>query len=269
MSSGTTLDDSTSTTNRLAPELLPDRALEFCRAPHSFLLNLCRTEGPIARFRLNHETFAVLGDPDAIHAVFNGSMDDFEKGELYDLVEAVFGESVFTIDGPEWTDLHEALTPLFSRNRVNALAPVVCSVVERHIEQWSRLSEAGEPVDLLTDAKRLAFNVVARGLIGIEDDTAADRLFAVLHKADRVEGVRLKYLGKRVPAIRSHFRQNPLAEETDRVAYAIAHQRIAASQPASAQESDLIVSAIASPFCLPSGRRRGIEYPDASATLKR
>jgi hypothetical protein len=53
---------------------LPDRVFEFCRAPHSFLLNLCRTAGPIVRFRLNSELFAVLGDPDAIHAVFNGSM---------------------------------------------------------------------------------------------------------------------------------------------------------------------------------------------------
>ena len=31
---------------------------EFCRAPHSFLLNLARTQGPNARFRLNSESLA-------------------------------------------------------------------------------------------------------------------------------------------------------------------------------------------------------------------
>jgi cytochrome P450 len=223
-----------------------DSVFEFCRAPHSFLLNLARTQGPNARFRLNSERFAVLGDPDAIHAVFNGSVEDFEKGELYDIIEAGFGQSVFTVDGPQWTEFHDVLTPLFSRSRIQAIAPVVRSVVDRHIEQWTRLSQTGEPIELLTSTKRLAFDVVARGLIGIEDEVAADRLFAVLHRADRIEAVRLKYLGKRVPAIRSHFRQNPLAEEIDRIALSIAIERIEGAS--SETTGDLIGSALANPL---------------------
>ena len=69
--------------------------------------------------------------------------------------------------------------------------------------------------------------MVARGLIGIEDEIAADRLYSPSFIARIViEAVRLKYLGKRVPAIRSHFRQNPLAEEIDRIALSIALERI-------------------------------------------
>src|SRR5579883_2313537 len=135
-----------------AAEALPDRVFEFCRSPQSFLLNLSRTEGPIARFRLNSELFAGVGDPDAVHAVLNGSMEDFEKGELLDLVEAVFGESIFTSDGPNWTILHQVMSPLFSPNRVNALTPVVHSIVQRHVERWTRCIEAGESLDLLTEA---------------------------------------------------------------------------------------------------------------------
>jgi cytochrome P450 len=211
-------------------------------------LNLCRTEGPVVRFRLNSEFFAVCGDADAVHAVFNGSMEDFEKGELFDLVDAVFGKSVFTADGREWRELHEALLPLFSRSRIQALAPVVHSVVERHMKQWTRLSETGEPIELLTAAKRLAFDVVGRGLIGIEDEGAADRLFAILHRGDRMEGVRLKYLGKRVPAIRSHFGESALADEIDGVVNAIAHEKIAASAPTADADGDLIGGAMAGPF---------------------
>jgi cytochrome P450 len=229
---------------------LPDSVFEFCRAPHSFLLNLALTQGPNARFQLNNETFAVLGDPNAIHAVFNGSVEDFEKGELYDIIEAGFGQSVFTVDGPQWTEFHEVLTPLFSRSRIDAMAPVVRSVVERHIEQWTRLIETGKPIELLTSTKRLAFDVVAVGLIGIENETARDRLFAVLHRADRIEAVRLKYLGKRVPAIRSHFRRNPLAEEIDRVALAIAHERIEGASRTSEPKGDLIGGALSSPLFL-------------------
>src|SRR5690349_4148864 len=62
-------------------EQLPDRALEFCLSPQHFLLNLARAGGPAARFRLTNESFAILSDPDAVHAVFNGSQDEYEKGE--------------------------------------------------------------------------------------------------------------------------------------------------------------------------------------------
>jgi cytochrome P450 len=229
---------------------LPDSVFEFCRAPQSFLLNLALTQGPNARFRLNNETFAILGDPHAVHAVFTGSMEDFEKGELFDFIEAVFGQSVFTADGPQWKEFHEVLTPLFSRSRIDALAPVVRSVVEHHIEQWTRLSETGEPIELLTSAKRLAFDVVARGLIGIENESVRDRLFAVLHRADRIEAVRLKYLGKRVPAIGSHFRRSPIAEEIDRIALAIAHERIEEASRTSEPKGDLIGGALSSPLFL-------------------
>lgn len=224
--------------------LLPDRVFEFCREPQAFLLRMARTEGPVAEFRINDENFAILGEPEALHAVFNGPQDDYEKGELYELIEVAFGRSVFTLDGLDWTTLHNVLTPLFSRARIHGLLPYIQTVVERHLEQWQKLADAGQPIEILTAAKRLAFDAVAGGLLGIPNDESADRLFRLLHSTDRLEAVRLRYLGKRVPSVSGHFRQNPVYEEIDRVSFAIAEARIGAAT----QNDDLIGAAIATPY---------------------
>jgi cytochrome P450 len=115
------------------PERLPDRALDFCRSPQHFLLNLARAEELAARFRLTNDSFAILSDPDAVHAVYNGSQDDYEKGELYDILRGAFGESIFTIDGSGWTGMHAVLKPLFSRQRMLALSLIIAELVTRQI----------------------------------------------------------------------------------------------------------------------------------------
>ena len=153
-------------------------------------------------------------------------MKDFEKAEFGDVIEAVFGNGVFTADGQEWKEFHDLVAPLFSRSRMAALEPVVHSVMDCQIEQWTRLGESAEPVELIKSAKRLAFDVVAGGLIGIQDQSAADRLFAVLDRADRTEVVRLSYFGKRIPAIQSHFRPSPFAEQIDRIVMTMPARRL-------------------------------------------
>src|SRR4051794_34339488 len=130
----------------LAPPVgqLTDRAMEFCRSPQQFLLNLARAEGPAARFRLTDESFAVLSEPAAVYSVLNGSQDDYEKGELYQILREAFGDSLFTIDDG-WPEMRALLSPLFSRQRMLALSPIIAELVEHQIERWAQLP-AGQPV---------------------------------------------------------------------------------------------------------------------------
>jgi cytochrome P450 len=223
-------------------EQLPDRALEFCRSPQHFLLNLARAEGPIARFRLTDESFAVLSEPATVCSVLNGSQDDYEKGELYQILRGAFGESVFSMD-EGWSEMRAVLVPLFSRQRMLALSPIVTELVEQQIERWVQLP-AGQPIDLLIASKRLAFDVVSRGLLGVPPGPVSDELFEVLSRMERTESVRSYYLAKRVPGITAAFQGTPLLGAIDRVAYAIAEGRM--SNPGSTD--DLIGAAMASSY---------------------
>jgi len=224
-------------------EPLEDSVFDFCRSPQQFLLERALAGGPVARFRINDEPFAVLSDPNGIHAVLNGSLEDFDKGSLVDIPRRVFGESVFTLDGPEWTAHRAVLAPLFSRQRIRRLAPAVEGLVARQIEKWDRLS-GGDGIDMLTVTKRLAFDVVGSGLLGISDPVLADELFDVLVRIDRTEWVRLSYLAKRMPGLGGRFGPSPRFDRVDRLMYAIADQRVGSA----AQADDLIGAALASPM---------------------
>lgn len=224
-------------------ETLADSVFDFCQSPQQFLLERALAGGPVARFRINDESFAVLSDPNGIHAVLNGNLEDFEKGSLVDILRRVFGESVFTIDGPEWTAHRAILMPLFSRQRIRSLAPIVEGLVARQIEKWDRLPD-GDGIDMLSVTKRLAFDVVGRGLLGISDPVLADELFHALGRIDRTESVRLTYLAKRMPRLGERFEPSPQYDRVDRLMYAVADRRLSSDT----QADDLIGASLASPM---------------------
>jgi cytochrome P450 len=169
--------------------------MAFCKAPQQFLLDVALTD-PAAQFRMNNETFLVLSDPASIHAVMNGSFEDFEKGALYDVPRTFWREGIITVEGDGWAEQHGMFAPQFARRRILELEPVIAQIVTRKVQDWAALP-AGQPLDLLLAANRIAFDVVATGLLGIGDDVLADALFATLTELDRAESVRLHYLLQR------------------------------------------------------------------------
>lgn len=204
---------------------VPDRAFEFCRAPQSFLTKLALAEGPVAKLRVGAESFAVLSSPELIHAVLTGSADKFEKGPLYDLARTAFGDGLFTADGPDWVDQKRGLAPLFSRGRVRDLANIASELIDRLIEGWDNLPD-GDTIDMLAATKRLAFDVVRRGLLGISNPTLASELFDALDAIASVESVRLFYLAKRVPDMAGSFQRTPLFDRLDEVLYLIVDEEL-------------------------------------------
>ena len=174
---------------------LPDSLMPFCEAPQRFLLAIAQAGAPLSHFRLHDERFTVLCDPDASHAVLNGSFDDFEKGELYDIPRTTMGDGQITSDGDAWRLQHGMLAPLFARRRLRDLEPLISTCVVQLLDRW-HVSGATE-IELLPDCKHLAFDVVCRGLLGLDDMRLADELFGVLTTIDSTESVRLHYLAKR------------------------------------------------------------------------
>ncbi|RYY82024.1 MAG: cytochrome P450, partial [Comamonadaceae bacterium] len=108
-------------------------------------------------------------------------------------------DGIITVDGSGWIEQHAMLAPLFARRRMRQLEPLIADAVRRLVASWASVC-ADEPVDVLGGARRLAFDVVATGLLGIEDDALADGLFDTLIDVDRSESVRLLYLAKRFRA---------------------------------------------------------------------
>lgn len=217
--------------------------MAFCQAPQQFLLDMALT-GPDARFRMTDETFLVLSEPASIHAVLNGKLDDFEKGAMIEIPRTQWREGIITVEGGGWTEQHKMLAPSFARRRVRQLEPLIADLVTRQIEKWAALP-SGEPVDILPIANRLAFDVVAIGLLGITDEGLADALFQTVSELDGAESVRLNYLVKRIGGdLQAGFGRSSYGEafhRMDRLVAAAADARLGcASQP-----DDLLGAAMA------------------------
>lgn len=214
---------------------LPDRLMEFCRAPHQFLLDLAVAEGPGARFRMNDETFLVLSDPETMFAVLNGKLDDFEKGAMIEIPRQLWHDGIITAEGANWSEQHGMFAPQFARRRVRLLQPVIADLVTKQIEAWAALP-AGEPVDMLAAASRLAFDVVATSILGIDDARLADGLFEALSTLDTPETVRLHYLSKRFGRqMKTSFGQSSQSqalEHMHRLALMVADERLGRDAPA-------------------------------------
>ncbi|CAN5726916.1 cytochrome P450 [soil metagenome] len=220
----------------------PDRAFEFCRSPQRFLLDLALAEGPVAKFRVGAESFAVLSSPEVIHAVLAGSLEGFEKGPLYDLARTAFGDGLFTADGQDWADQQIDLAPLFTRRRISQLAGTAAELIDRQLESWEKLPD-GDTIDILAATKRLAFDVLRTGVLGISNPILSDELFDALDRIANVESVRLHYLAKRIPGIAGPFLKTPLFDRLDEVLYAIVDEELAGA----GGSDDLIGVTIRSP----------------------
>lgn len=213
---------------------LPDRLMAFAQAPQDFLLGLALS-GSEPRFRINDETFHVLSDPTSMHAVLNGKLEDFEKGATAEIPRVSWRDGIITVEGEAWVEQHAMFAPLFTRRRVRQLEPLIRERVNSLMETWSGLPPDA-PIDLLTVASRLAFDVVAIGLLGVTDTALADDLFQTLGDLERVETVRITYLVKRMRASApaSNYQRSAHSEaldRMDRLSLAVADERLSRAEP--------------------------------------
>jgi cytochrome P450 len=203
-----------------------DSVFDFCRSPQRFLVDLAVAGGPVAKFKINGEPFALLSDPELVHSVLNGNMRDYEKGALYDIPRTAFGDSIFTVDGEDWVALQSAIGPLFSRRRINELSGLINCLVDNRVAGWRGLRN-DEDVDLLSATKSLAFEIIGRGLLGISHDRLLTELFEALSQIDRLEAVRLHFLAQRIPTMSGPFRPSAaLFERIDQLIYRIVDEEI-------------------------------------------
>ena len=232
----------------------------FCRAPQQFLLDRARTHGPVALYRLDEEIFASVSDPEIVHAVFHGSMDDFEKGPIIDVVRVIFGYGLFSADGQEWIDQQKAIAPMFARHRIRRLVETIAGLADEQVVRWQQRGDHEDDGALIA-LKRLAFDVVAVTLFSLHDETQRAALFDGLYQLERLPMVSSTYIGRRMPfdrlsAIVSSGEGSAAARvtRTNELFYAIVDERLASAE----QADDVIGAVLASPAigALPLERRR-------------
>jgi cytochrome P450 len=126
-------------------------------------------------------------------------------------IKPLFGEGLTTSEGARWHHQRRLIQPLFTHQRLVALAAVVIEVTTAMLKRWQPMAEQGKPLDMAAEMLALTQTIILRILFGADGMQEISQLSQALttvfdHLSQRVWTVvtALDYLPT---AHHRHFRQ--------------------------------------------------------------
>lgn len=90
--------------------------------------------------------------------------EDFEPGPQYDVLEALLGAGLSTSSGPAHRARRQLMRPAFTRERVDALVPMMRNTAVETVDGW----RPGDVIRPVEQARRLALMIVARSMVSVD-----------------------------------------------------------------------------------------------------
>lgn len=130
-----------------------------------------RSRGPVYSFWMRSNLryamlVHVLTDPAAVGHVLKTNAQNYRKSAAYRRLGRAVGQGLLTSEGDLWRGRRRVVAPAFRAVPDEVLAGEVMRGVRLMLEDsWLPAARAGRPVDVGTDARRLALAVVGRALM--------------------------------------------------------------------------------------------------------
>lgn len=141
---------------------------EYQRDPLTFLTNVNREYGDVARYRLGPWRFYLFNDPDHIkHIVVDN--DSNYGGFVHDpVLTKVLGRSLFMSGGDVWRRHRRMMQPVFHRERIKdlGLGSITTGYTVEMLDQWRTFEQRRQPLDLLKEMMALTLRVAVKTLFG-------------------------------------------------------------------------------------------------------
>jgi cytochrome P450 len=129
------------------------------RRPVNFLVKL-RAEGDLVRVYFGPRAVCVVNSPALIRQVLVSDRDKFEKGALFDKVEAVLGTSILTSNGAAHRQRRRLIQPVFRSDRVARYGEHMAELAGERAESW----RPGRVLQVDREMHELTLSVVSRTL---------------------------------------------------------------------------------------------------------
>jgi cytochrome P450 family 135 len=210
------------------------QTLEWILDPERFMRRCGREHGNTFTARLGPSTNVVfLSDPAAVRAVFHGSAEQMNMGDVNGLFRRVLGRnSLLVLDGDEHLRQRRLLLPPFRGEYIAQHEAAMVAAAEEDVETWPE----GEPFALQPRMQAMTLNVILGAVFGLQPGPRRDELRVLLARllelnttlATMLPQLRIE-LGGRSP----WGRLMHCTEEVDRAVYAeIARRREQEERPA-------------------------------------
>lgn len=159
------------------------------RDPLGFFLACARRYGDVVSMRLGVHHVYLLRHPDHVKHVLQDHGRDYVKGPPASRVRALFGESLTVLDGDRWLQRRRQVQPAFQPGQHAHFLAATARATGEMLERWRLSAERGEPVEVVSEMRRLTQAIIIRALFGevppAETRALGDALDLVVAHVDR------------------------------------------------------------------------------------
>lgn len=159
--------------------VLPFGVRRFRTDAAAIMVGLRRAYGDVVRFRVGPTLMHQVAGPEAVREVLHDGTS-YRRGKVYGGFELFFGKGLLTTDGHAWKTLRTTGAPFFRAGFLHPNVPAITGAVHDLAERWAELARRGEPVDIVPEVMRLAFDVVTRVLCGYDLRHRADEVIPAI-----------------------------------------------------------------------------------------
>ncbi len=154
------------------------QTLEWITNPERFMRRCRDRYGSAFTVRLGPRADVVfLTEPDAVRAVFQGSPQDMNMGDINGLFRRVLGrKSLLVIDGDEHLQQRKLLLPPFHGERVAQHTAAMLAAAEDDVASWP----VGAPFTLQPRMQSMTLNVILGAVFGLQPGPRRDELRVLL-----------------------------------------------------------------------------------------
>jgi cytochrome P450 len=144
-----------------------------------FFLDLARTYGPLASFRVGRWRLFLASDPELIQQVLVTDAKHYIKHFGVRTFKPVLGNGLVTSEGDFWLRQRRLIQPAFLKARVLSYVPAMVELTNAMLESWS----PGKSVDVESEFSALTSAIALKTLFGLEAQGDRERLDGSLRLA--------------------------------------------------------------------------------------
>lgn len=154
-----------------------------------FFLDLARTYGPLASFRIGRHRLLLVSDPALIEQVLVTDARHYIKHFGARVFKPVLGNGLVTSEGDFWLRQRRLIQPAFLKARVASYAPIMAELAEVMLARW----QPGQAVDIESEFSGLTSAIALKALFGLEDHGDRQEFDDVLREAFDLMAARLNW----------------------------------------------------------------------------
>lgn len=139
------------------------------RDPLRFGLEMAQHYGDIVRIRLLFWPAYLVNHPDGVEHVLQENQQNYHKDLYpYRILKPLLGQGLVTNVGESWLQQRRLMQPAFHRKRLAAFGTLMTDATVTMLDQWQRLAERDQPLDVAAEMLRLTLRIAGQALFNID-----------------------------------------------------------------------------------------------------